>query len=67
MVRIVGMACADVAEGIDHALVGEDAVGGDDLFEDGFKLGHWGFLVGGFVARMERSVIRGQTVVVAFK
>ena len=38
--RIVGMARADMAEGVDHAFAGEDAVGGDDFFEQGVELGH---------------------------
>ena len=38
--RIVGMARADMAEGIDDRLAGEDAVGGDELFDDPVELGH---------------------------
>ena len=33
---------ADMAEGIDDPLVRQDAVGGDDFFEDEIKLAHCG-------------------------
>src|SRR6516225_3014540 len=39
-VRIVRMTGADVPERIDDAFVGENAVGGDDLFEECFKFAH---------------------------
>ena len=35
-----GMAHADVAEGIHDSLVGQDAVGGDELVDEVFQLGH---------------------------
>ena len=38
----VGMAYADVPEAVNHALVGEDAVGGHELVEQQVELGHAG-------------------------
>lgn len=35
VVRTLGVADADVAEGVEHALVGQDAVGGDEVAQDG--------------------------------
>ncbi len=44
--RIVGMPRADVTEGVHHPFRGQDAVGGDEFFEEGVELGHAGsFLV----------------------
>src|SRR6266446_2364426 len=40
MLRIVGVAGADMPERVDDAFVGEDAVGGDDFIEQAFELGH---------------------------
>jgi len=34
------MAHADMAERIDDALIGQDAVGGDQLVDERFQLGH---------------------------
>ena len=31
------MANADVAEGVDHAFVRENAIGGDEIIENGFE------------------------------
>ena len=42
--RIVGMPRADMAERVDHAFGREDAVGGDEFFEQSIELGHWRFL-----------------------
>src|SRR5262245_13745128 len=44
--RIVGMAHADVAEGIHHALARENAVSGHEFFDEVVELGHWRFLFG---------------------
>src|SRR5215207_5354965 len=38
--RIVGMSHTDVTERIHHSLVGENAVGSHELFDDGVQLGH---------------------------
>ena len=35
MVRVLRMACADMAEAVDHALLIEDVVGVDEIVEDG--------------------------------
>src|SRR5262249_5803126 len=37
---IVGMAHADVAVGIDHVLLGEDAVGDDEVLDEVVEIGH---------------------------
>ena len=37
--RIVGMAHADMAVGVDHVLLGEDAVGDHEVFDDGIEIG----------------------------
>jgi hypothetical protein len=42
--RVLGMARADMAEGIHHAFAGEDAVGGDEFFDQVVQLGHRRFL-----------------------
>src|SRR5262249_58012521 len=42
--RIIGVAHADMAEAVHHALAGEDAVGGDELFDQVVQLGHRRFL-----------------------
>src|SRR5580704_15571694 len=42
MLRIVGMAGADMAERIDDALVGQDAIGGHQFFENEIELAHCG-------------------------
>ena len=42
MLRIVGMPGADMAEGIDDALVGQDAIGGHQFFENEIELAHCG-------------------------
>src|SRR5580704_6028242 len=40
MLRIVGVAGADMAERIDDALVGQDAIGGHQFFENEIELAH---------------------------
>ena len=37
---IVGMADADVAVGVDHVLLGEDAVGDDEVLDEGVEIAH---------------------------
>ncbi len=39
--RIVGVPRADMAERVDHAFGRQDAVGGDEFFEQSIELGHW--------------------------
>ncbi len=41
VLRIVGMARADMAEGIDHAFTRENAVCSDELFNELIDLGHF--------------------------
>jgi hypothetical protein len=40
--RIVGMAHADMAVGIDHVFVGENAIGDDEVAQEIVKLAHDG-------------------------
>src|SRR5581483_7846011 len=40
--RVVGVADADVAVGVHHVLLGEDAVGDHEVFDDGVEVGHDG-------------------------
>jgi hypothetical protein len=40
MLRIVGMTHADMAIGIDHVFVGEDAIGNDEVAENIVELAH---------------------------
>ena len=40
MLRIIGMAHADMAIGVDHVFVGEDAIGNDEVAEDIVELAH---------------------------
>ncbi len=40
VLRVIGMPDADVAERVDHAFGRQDAVGGDEFFEEGIELGH---------------------------
>ncbi len=40
LLRIVRMADADVAVGVDHVLLGEDAVGDDEVLDEGVEVGH---------------------------
>src|SRR6202045_148351 len=42
MLRIIGMPSADMAERIDDALVGQDAIGGHQFFENEIELAHCG-------------------------
>src|SRR4051794_30286158 len=39
--RILGIADADMAIGVDHVLLGEDTVGDDEVFDDGIEIGHF--------------------------
>jgi hypothetical protein len=40
---IVGIADADMALGIDHVLLGENAVGDDEVFDKRIEVGHKNF------------------------
>ena len=42
MLRIGGIANADMAVGIDHILFRQDAVGDDEILNDGVEIGHGG-------------------------
>ncbi len=42
MLRLVGMPRADMAEQIDNAFVGQDAVGGHQFFQNKIELAHGG-------------------------
>jgi hypothetical protein len=40
MLRIVWIADADMAVGIDHVLFGKDTIGDNEVFDDGIEIAH---------------------------
>src|SRR5262249_9149154 len=53
VLRIVGIANADMAVGVHHLLAREDAIGDDEVLNDGVEIAH-GWLTRGDVVSAER-------------